>query len=164
MWLLAMCQNWEYCRDMGLVAPRPAQSACHGIMGRRLLRYRKWVPQQLGDVIKQGSGDSRPMGARHGGTAANHTDLLYLTSRRGRKNYIRCPDERIGSYLPPEFPLFHAAGPDWDNINITLNLYYMSRHQGPLSLGPGSSAWLVIILIHFRGIATWTQKRWNICL
>ena len=49
-------------------------------MGRRfpdggLLRYRKWVPQQLGDVNKQGSGDSRPMGARHGDTAANHTDL-----------------------------------------------------------------------------------------
>ena len=49
-------------------------------MGRKLtngglLRYRKWVPQQLEDVIKQGSGDSRPMGARHGNTAANHTDL-----------------------------------------------------------------------------------------
>ena len=53
----------------------------HGIMGRRfpdggLLRYRKWVPQQLGDVNKQESGDSRPMGAWHGDTAANHTDLL----------------------------------------------------------------------------------------
>ena len=52
----------------------------HGIMGRRfpdggLLRYRKWVPQQLGDVNKQWSGDSRPIGARHGDTAANHTDL-----------------------------------------------------------------------------------------
>ena len=49
-------------------------------MGRRfpdggLLRYRKWVPQQLGDVNKQGSGDSRPIGARHGNTSANHTDL-----------------------------------------------------------------------------------------
>ena len=48
-----------------------------------LLRYRKWVPQQLGDVIKQESGDSRPMGAQHGNTA--------------------------GSYLPPEFPLFHGS-------------------------------------------------------
>ena len=52
----------------------------HGIMGRRfpdvgLLRYRKWVPQQLWDVNKQGSGESRPMGARHGDTAANHMDL-----------------------------------------------------------------------------------------
>ena len=52
----------------------------HGIMGRRfpdggLLKYRKWVPQQLGDVNKQGSGDNRPIGARHGDTAANHTDL-----------------------------------------------------------------------------------------
>ena len=72
----------------------------------------KMSPSTSCHVIKQGSGDSRPMGARHGGTAANHTDLLYLTCRRGRKNYIRCPDERIGSYLPPEFPLFHAAGPD----------------------------------------------------
>ena len=55
-------------------------------MGRRftdggLLRYRKWVPQQLGDVNKQGSRDSRPMGARHGDTAANHMDLQ---SRCGR--------------------------------------------------------------------------------
>ena len=55
-------------------------------MGRRfpdggLLRYRKWVPQQLGDVNKQGSGDSRPMGARHGDTSANHTDLQSGCSR-----------------------------------------------------------------------------------
>ena len=50
------------------------------------------------------------MGARHSNTAANHMDLLYLTSRRGRKNYIRHPDvvERIGSYLAPEIPLFHV--------------------------------------------------------
>jgi len=40
-----------------------------------LLRYRKWVPQQLGEVNKQKSEDSRPMGVRHGYTAANHTDL-----------------------------------------------------------------------------------------
>ena len=38
-------------------------TSTHGIMGRRfpnggLLRYRKWVPLQLGDVNKQGSGDS----------------------------------------------------------------------------------------------------------
>ena len=49
-------------------------------MGRRfpdegLLIYRKWVPQKLGDVNKQGSGDSRPIGAQHGNTAANHKDL-----------------------------------------------------------------------------------------
>ena len=49
-------------------------------MGRRfpdggLLRYRIWVPQQLGDVNKQGSGDSPPIGAQHGDMAANHTDL-----------------------------------------------------------------------------------------
>ena len=52
-------------------------------MGRKLtdgglLRYRKWVPQQLGDVIKQGSGDSRPMRARHGDTAANHNSTHFF--------------------------------------------------------------------------------------
>ena len=55
------------------------QQQQHG-MGRRfpdggLLRYIKWVPQQLGDVNKRGSGDSRPMWAWHGDTAANHMDL-----------------------------------------------------------------------------------------
>ena len=40
-----------------------------------MLRYRKRVHQQLGDVNKQESGDSRPMGAQHGDTAANHMDL-----------------------------------------------------------------------------------------
>ena len=61
------------------------------------------------------------MGAWHGDTAANHTDLLYLTCRRGRKNYIRCPDvvERIGSYLPPKFPLFHGWDQQW------LNYYWL---------------------------------------
>ena len=29
----------------------------------------------MGDVNKQGSGDSRPIGARHGNMAANHTEL-----------------------------------------------------------------------------------------
>ena len=58
----------------------------HGIMGRRfpdggLLRYRKCVPQQLGDVNKQESGDSRPIGARHGDMAANHTDLRSTCGR-----------------------------------------------------------------------------------
>ena len=70
----------------------------HGIMGRRfpvggLLRYRKWVPQQLGDVNKQESGDSQPMGARHGDTSANHMDLL-----------SGCGQTNIGT----SFPLFHA--------------------------------------------------------
>ena len=67
-------QLWEHLCSCSHLMSR------HGIMGRRfpdggLLRYRKWVPQQLGDVNKQWSGDSRPMGARHGDTAANHTDL-----------------------------------------------------------------------------------------
>ena len=60
----------------------------HGIMGRRfpdgrLLRYRKWVPQQLGDVNKQESGDSQPMGARHSDTAANHNSTHFLVWSTG---------------------------------------------------------------------------------
>ena len=64
------------------------------------------------------------MGALHGDRAANHMDLLYLTSRRGRKNYISCPDmvERIGSYLPPEFPLFHG-----EKVCIILCVVYVSK-------------------------------------
>ena len=79
------------------------QCTAYGIMGRRfpdggLLRYRKWVPQQLGDVIKQGSGGSRPMAVRHGDMAAWQpitrtciifavrawSAVVYLLSRRGR--------------------------------------------------------------------------------
>ena len=46
----------------------------------------KWEMKQTCScrVIKQGSGDSRPMGVRHGDTVANHTDLLYLLSGCGR--------------------------------------------------------------------------------
>ena len=52
-------------------------------MGRKLtngelLRYRKWVPQQLGDVMTQGSGDSRPMGARYVNMAANHNSTHFF--------------------------------------------------------------------------------------
>ena len=70
----------------------------------------KMSPSKTGRCSRRGSGDSRQMGVWHGDMAANHTDLLYLTSRRGWKNYIRRPDmvERIGSYLPSEFPLFHG--------------------------------------------------------
>ena len=59
--------KWFKCPDHGIMGT--------GIPDGGLLRYRKWVPQQLGDVNIQWSGDSRPMGARHGDTAANHTDL-----------------------------------------------------------------------------------------
>ena len=59
----------------------------------------KMSPSTTGRCSRQGSGDRRQMGVWHGDMAANHTDLLYLTSRRGWKNYIRRPDmvERIGS-------------------------------------------------------------------
>ena len=43
-----------------------------------LLRYRKWVPLQLGDVIKQGNGDSR-----HGDMAANHNSTHFLVWSTG---------------------------------------------------------------------------------
>ena len=74
----------------------------HGRMGRRftdggLLRYRKWIPQQLGDVIKQGSGDSRPMGARHSDTAANDNSTHFLVLSTGLLLIFLV--NRIGSYF-----------------------------------------------------------------
>ena len=77
-------------------------SFLHGRMGRRfpdggLLRYKKWVPQQLGDVIKQGSGDSRPIGARHGDTAANHNSTHFLGWSTGPLLIILV--DRMGSYF-----------------------------------------------------------------
>ena len=72
---------------------------CHGIMERwipdgGLLRYRKWVPQQLGDVIVVTN--SPPVG-RMRSRLTNHqvgivlairawSEKLYQTSRRGRKD------------------------------------------------------------------------------
>ena len=69
-----------------------------------LLRYRKWVPQQLGDVNKQESGDSRPMGARHSDMAAN------LLSGCGQ-TCVFGPGlvELVRSNLGTSFPLFHGA-------------------------------------------------------
>ena len=79
----ARCEAPGQTRGQHLTLHGQGEGECatlHGIMGRRfpdggLLRYRKGVPQQLGDVNKQWSRDSQPMGARHGDTAANHTDL-----------------------------------------------------------------------------------------
>ena len=89
-----------------------ADGSCHGIMGMRfpdggLLRYRKWVPQQLGDVNKQESGDSRPIGARHGDTAANYMDLqsvvrVWLTMCICSPVVVKL----VRSYLALDFPLF----------------------------------------------------------
>ena len=74
--------NW-WCRVRGLMLK-------YGIVGGGLLRYRKWIPKQLGDVDKQVSGDSRPMGAQHGDTAANHTQSgccwVYIFAVRGWSN------------------------------------------------------------------------------
>ena len=68
-------------------------------MGRRfpdgeLLIYRKWVPQQLGDVIKQGSGDSRPIG---------FALRVWSTVCIGSPGVV----EHVRSNLAPDFPLFH---------------------------------------------------------
>ena len=84
VWVIILVMKWIASRHPCIALD--VVPSYHGIMGRRfpdggLLRYRKWVPQQLGDVNKQGSGDSWPIGARHGDTAANHTDLQ---SRCGR--------------------------------------------------------------------------------
>ena len=67
-----------------------------------LLRYRKWVPQQLGDVIKQESGDSRPMGARHSNMAANHNFTHFLVwSTRPLLIFFCRPDGKLFlSFLP----------------------------------------------------------------
>ena len=62
-----------------------------------LLSYRKWVPQQLGDVIKQGSGDSRPMRALHGDTAANHNSTHFFCGRPDPYSFILV--DRMGSYF-----------------------------------------------------------------
>ena len=65
------------------------EASTHGIMGRRFpdggsLRYRKWVPQQQGDVNKQGSGDSRPIGGESVTTITSPscwgTRFLYLSN------------------------------------------------------------------------------------
>ena len=39
----------------------------------------KMSPSKLGDENKQGSGDSRPIGAQHGNTATNHMDMDLLS-------------------------------------------------------------------------------------
>ena len=78
--LITYTNTWERTKWSPQLPYSQRTMQYHGIMGRRfpdggLLRYRKWVRQQLGDVNKQMSGDSQPIGARHGDTAASHTDL-----------------------------------------------------------------------------------------
>ena len=82
---------------------------------------KKWVPQQLGDVNKQGSGDSWPIGARHGDTATIHTDLQsgcgrsWIFAVRVWSIVGICTIcslgvvELVRSNLAPDFPLFHGA-------------------------------------------------------
>ena len=64
-----------------------------GVAEIEKLRYRKWVPQQLGDVNTQESGDSRPMQWEPGMATwqpitqiccPGVVELVYLLSRRGQ--------------------------------------------------------------------------------
>ena len=99
-------------------------------MGRRfpdggLLRYRKWVPQQLGDVIVVTN--SPPIGHMRSQLTYHQVGIvLDETSRHGQKNYIRCPDmvKRIGSHLGTSFPLFHGRGThSWGTFRCQLQWF-----------------------------------------
>ena len=81
----------------------------HGIMGRRfpdggLLRYRKWVPQQLGDVA-----DRQPT---NGSAAQRHGSQSHGFAVRVWSNLCICSPglvELVKSNLAPDFPLFHES-------------------------------------------------------
>ena len=76
-------------------------------MGRRfpdggLLRYRKWVPQQLGDVA-----DRQPT---NGSAAQRHGSQSHRFAVRVWSNLCICSPglvELVKSNLAPDFPLFH---------------------------------------------------------
>ena len=78
-------------------------------MGRRfpdggLLRYRKWVPQQLGDVA-----DRQPT---NGSAAQQHGSQSHRFAVRVWSNLCICSPglvELVKSNLAPDFPLFHAC-------------------------------------------------------
>ena len=81
------------------------QQSVHGIMGRRfpdggLLRYRKWVPQQLGDVIVVTNsppiGQLSPLPCLFTSPSCWGTHFLYLSKH---------------PHLGTSFPLFHATPP-----------------------------------------------------
>ena len=72
--------NWP-CLWIGQDIRCSVHWSSHGIMGRRfpnggLLRYRKWVPQPVGDVNKQGSWDSPPIGGELDSDNNNISQLL----------------------------------------------------------------------------------------
>ena len=79
-----------------------------GIMGRKLadgglLRYRKWVPQQLGDVA-----DRQPT---NGSAAQRHGSQSHRFAVRVWSNLCICSPglvELVKSNLAPDFPLFHV--------------------------------------------------------
>ena len=98
-------------------------------MGRKLtdgglLRYRKWVPQQLGDVIKQGSGDSRPMRARHRDTAANHNSTHFFgVVDRTRTHFFGRPDGKLFLSFLPLLLWVKQHSEMWDKTIMKLKLW-----------------------------------------
>ena len=87
------------------------QYSDHGIMGRRfpdggLLRYRKRVPQQLGDVIVVTN--SAPIGLMRS-QLTNHQVGIVFAVRIWSNLCICSPGvvELVRTNLAPDFPLFH---------------------------------------------------------
>ena len=84
-------------------------------MGRRfpdggLLRYRKWVPQQLGNVIVVTN--SPPIGLMRS-QLTNHQVGIVFAVRVWWNLCICSPGmvELVGTNLAPDFPLFHGYSP-----------------------------------------------------
>ena len=120
---LKCLSNW-WCNTW--TVPDYPESNNHGIMGRRfpdggLLRYRKWVPQQLEDINKQESGDSWPMGVRHGNTAANHTDLLSVCGWTC-VFAVQAWSNLWDLMAEPPLPLFHDFCPFKINKDTIVNM------------------------------------------
>ena len=78
--------------------------------------------------------------SRHAADQWERGQPITRTYYMSRKNYFRRPHmvERIGSYLPSEFPLFHGPGPGENipnigNLNIctnsTVNLINQPHHN-----------------------------------
>ena len=107
------------------------QSFSNGIMGRRfpdggLLRYRKWVPQQLGDVA-----DRQPT---NGSAAQRHGSQSHRFAVRVWSNLCICSPglvELVKSNLAPDFPLFHVPKA---LFKMASGLISPSGHHGQLCI------------------------------
>ena len=75
-----------------------------------VVRYRKWVPQQLGDVNKQGSGGqptNRSVARRQGIQSHWFAVQVWSTVCICSPGVV----ELVRSNLAPDFPLFHVGNP-----------------------------------------------------